>query len=116
MFRLYENRPELFPYPWEAYELSVESALVLVPGTILTLILAVIGLMMLGAALFSGEFPPRSGPKFPLPEEIRSAVFPDSHLLLQLESQRLAIEDQLQATKQALKESAMQPTDEDAGS
>ncbi len=114
LFRLYESRPELSPYPWAAYELSLESALVLVPGTILTLFLTVIGLMMWGAALFSGEFPPRSGPKFPLPEEIRSAMFPHPRLLLEVEAQRLELEAQLQAAKQVSPNKAMQPTGEDA--
>lgn len=74
-YLLYTVRPELFPYPWFSFAVSVESLLLSIPGAILLLGFSVLGLSMVGAAIFGGEFPPSRGPRFPLPKELRKAVF-----------------------------------------
>ena len=74
-YQLYETRPELFPYPWTSFIVSFESLALLVPGAILLILIAFMGLVILAAAVFGGEFPPRTGPRFPLPKELRRAVY-----------------------------------------
>lgn len=75
-YQLIKLRPELAPIPWSQFSLSWESAAMLVPGGILVVFFVVLGFIMMGAAVFGGEFPPSRGPRFPLPKELRAAVFP----------------------------------------
>jgi len=67
-------RPNLFPYPWSSFAVSLDSLLVAVPGIVLVILFTVVGLLMLGAAIFGGEFPPSRGPRFPLPRELQGAI------------------------------------------
>jgi len=76
MYLLYGTRPELFPFPWSSFVISVESLALLIPAIIMILLLSLLGLAMMGAAVFGGTFPPAKGPRFPLPKELLSAVFP----------------------------------------
>jgi hypothetical protein len=76
LYYLWTTKPTLFPYPWATYNFTFESLLLVAPAFILATIFAMAGLAMLGAAIFGGEFPPPKGPRFPLPKNVRSAVFP----------------------------------------
>ena len=82
-YLLYKTRPELFPYPLSSFPMSIESLFLLIPGGFLLLLFSLLGLLMLGAAVFGGEFPPARGPHFPLPKELRRAVF--SHRMLRFQ-------------------------------
>ncbi len=73
---LYTIRPELCPYPWSSFVVSGESLFLMIPGGLLLIFLSLLGVLMLGAAVFGGEFPPPRRPRFPLPKDIRNAVFP----------------------------------------
>ena len=74
-YQLYGTRPELFPYPWPSFRFSFESFFLFLPGALILLIFTLLGASMLGAAAFGGQFPPRRGPRFPLPKELRQAVY-----------------------------------------
>jgi hypothetical protein len=76
IYQLSLSRPELFPYPWDTFVPSLDSALVVLPTIVLVAGFTFLGLMILGAAIFGGEFPPKKGPRFPLPKSVRAAVFP----------------------------------------
>ena len=73
---LWKKQPELFPYPWESFVVSMPSLLLTIPGALLLGFLLLLGIGMLGAAFFNGQFPPNRRPRFPLPKEIRNMGFP----------------------------------------
>jgi hypothetical protein len=73
---LQPSRPEVFPYPYSSWVPSIESFVILLPAIGLFLLFLLVGVSMIGAAAFGGTFPPSKGPRFPLPKEIRDAVFP----------------------------------------
>lgn len=76
LYTLRAARPELFPWPWHSFQLSLEAASLVVPAFVVLPVVGGIGLAMLVGSFFGGEFPPRRGPRFPLPRELREAVFP----------------------------------------
>ncbi len=75
-YKLLKLRPDLSPMPWSGFHFSVEAAAFIIPAVVAVLLLGLLGFMMMGAAIFGGEFPPRRGPRFPLPKDLRVAVFP----------------------------------------
>ena len=76
LYLLYKSRPELFPYPWTTFKASFEALSLVLPGGVILGFLFLVGLLLLLTAAFGGELPPRRGPHFPLPKELRHAVFP----------------------------------------
>lgn len=76
MHNLWQKSPELFPYPWDAYKFSWESLAIIAPGVLLFLFFGVIGTMFVAMAFFEGGFPPRNGPRFPLPKGLIGLVSP----------------------------------------
>lgn len=84
-YLLHGARRELFPFPWSSFVVSPQSVLLLIPGALLLILFSLLGLAMLGAAIFGGEFPPSRGPRFPLPKELRGAVFPSRMFLVPAE-------------------------------
>jgi hypothetical protein len=75
VYKILAIRPELSPIPLSHYSVSLESLVLLLPAAAFVLLFTLFGLMMMGAAIFGGEFPPRRGPKFPLPRKLRDSVF-----------------------------------------
>jgi hypothetical protein len=73
--------PMLFPYPWASFVVSARSLFLVVAGSGVVLLFAVLGFMMLGAATFGGDFPPQKK-RFPLPKALGQAVFPYERFLL----------------------------------
>jgi hypothetical protein len=73
---LRESRPELFPVPWNTFRVTIEAAFLLIPALLFLPVLGIIGMAMVAAAAFGGEFPPSRTRKFPLPKELQEAVFP----------------------------------------
>jgi hypothetical protein len=76
LYLLWIVEPGLFPYPWATYTMSAMSLFLIIPGAILIGFFFFLGIAMLGAAFFNGEFPPSRRPRFPLPKELRDVVFP----------------------------------------
>jgi hypothetical protein len=97
-------RPELWPFPWSQFSLSWQSAVLLIPASIFVLLFSLLGFMMMGAAVFGGQFPPSRGPKFPLPKEVRSAVFPYRRMYLEPELVEARIEERSNKRVQATRE------------
>ncbi len=73
---LWVKQPDRFPFPWGSYVFSWPSILLVGPAVPFLLLLGFISIAMITSAFFDGEFPPSRGPKFPLPKELRSIVFP----------------------------------------
>jgi hypothetical protein len=61
-YKILAMRPELSPIPLSHYRISLESCVLLLPAGAFVLLFTLFGLMMMGAAIFGGEFPPRRGP------------------------------------------------------
>jgi len=59
-----------------AMEVHVDSLVFLVFGGLIMLAFAVIGFGLSAAGAFGGEFPPPRGPRFRLPKELQTLVFP----------------------------------------
>ncbi len=76
VYKFAELQPSLLPYPWTAYQFSWHSLFLLLPAGILVGGFSLLGLTMIAAAMFGGEFPPPKGPRFPLPKAVRAAVYP----------------------------------------
>lgn len=60
--------------------IDVYALLFLVLGSVIVLLFVGIGLGLMGAGIFGGEFPPPRGRRFRLPKELQAVVFP-YHLL-----------------------------------
>ncbi len=74
--RLREAHPELFPYPWSSFVPSVQSAWLIIPAVISILTFAILGIGLTAMSLLSGQSEWQRGPRFPLPQDLREAVFP----------------------------------------
>ncbi len=103
-YQLVLLRPELSPLPWSQFLLTWQSAMVLIPASIFVLLFSLLGFMMMGAAVFGGQFSPSRGPKFPLPKEVHSAVFPYRRMYLERELMESDVEDRSNKRVQATRE------------
>jgi hypothetical protein len=74
LYLLRSSRPEIFPYPWASFVISIQSIGLLVPAAILFGFFSFLGLMFVVSAGFGGEFPPPRGPHFSLPRELRAGA------------------------------------------
>jgi hypothetical protein len=74
--QVYKFQPGFLPYPWSTFVASLESVFVLIFGGIFLFLTTFTGLGMFLAALFNGQFPPRRGPRFPLPKEMQGLFSP----------------------------------------
>lgn len=88
-YLLHASFPKLFhPFTTRpgAMLIDLYSLAFLICGGAIVLFFLVLGLVILGAAIFGGEFPPPRGPRFRLPKDLQAMVFPFPYRALRLQS------------------------------
>ena len=70
---IYDQRPELFPYPWASYSFTIESVALLVPAGLPLIAFGIFAFVLIGVSFFGGLT--LTGHRFPIPKDLLSKSF-----------------------------------------